>query len=85
MVDFKKLSERTDAERDAAREEMQRDHYKKVARIRSLVDDLLDIDQGLTDWEVNFAESVSRQFDERGTLSQKQLATVEKILAEKGN
>ena len=38
----------------------------------------------LTDWERTFVSSVSEQFEKRGTLSNKQCATLQKIYNEKG-
>lgn len=37
----------------------------------------------LTPWETNFIESISEQFDRRGTLSEKQFEILERIYAEK--
>lgn len=39
--------------------------------------------RGLTEWEENFVESVSRQFDKKGTLSDKQIEILERIYAER--
>lgn len=48
---------------------------------RKLVQELLDIEEGLTDWEVEFAESVSRWLDTRERLTDAQRRKVEAILA----
>ena len=37
----------------------------------------------LTDWELNFLESISDQFIQKGDLSDKQFEILEKIYAEK--
>lgn len=51
---------------------------------RDLVQALLDIEAGLTDWEVEFSESLSRWLDSHDTLTNKQRAKAEQILAEVG-
>lgn len=45
---------------------------------------LCEISDGLTAWEMDFAESVARQFEETGRLSDRQWEIVHKILEEKG-
>lgn len=42
-----------------------------------------DHGRGLTDWEQNFMESITEQFDERGTLSERQQEILERIYGEK--
>lgn len=42
------------------------------------VDDYFD-DSLVTDWERNFIESISEQFDNRGDLSDKQVEILERI------
>ncbi len=37
----------------------------------------------LTTWETDFVESISEQFDARGSISDKQQDTLERIYAEK--
>lgn len=37
----------------------------------------------LTNWELQFLESISNQFDERGSLTDRQFEILEKIYAEK--
>lgn len=50
-----------------------------------IVNDLCDIDHGLTEWEVSFIESVAEQVIDNGrNLTDKQRAIVERILDEKG-
>lgn len=39
--------------------------------------------RGLSTWELEFMESVTEQFEDRGTLSAKQEEVVERIYAEK--
>lgn len=50
---------------------MTRDDYAKMVR------ELLDVDEGMTDWEVNFLESISRR--PAGSWSQAVLAKIEQI------
>lgn len=46
-----------------------------------MVQALLDVDRGLTEWEVRFAESLGRQvFDRLNTLTDRQRAAVRRIL-----
>lgn len=33
----------------------------ELERLRAMVDDLLNLEEGLTDWELNFVESIARQ------------------------
>lgn len=42
-----------------------------------MIDDILDCERGLTDWEINFADSVSQQPPETWTIRQKEV--IEKI------
>ena len=44
--------------------------------LRSILDELLDVDSGLTDWETDFLDSVSKW---AGKLTRKQGVTIEKI------
>lgn len=37
----------------------------------------------LTDWELNFLESITQQFEDRGSLSERQMEVLERIYAEK--
>lgn len=39
--------------------------------------------RGLTDWEQHFIESIREQFEQRGTISDKQEEILERIYAEK--
>lgn len=45
-----------------------------------LVQQLLDIEAGLSDWEVSFAESVVQQLEEGSVLTDKQKAKLEDVL-----
>ena len=45
-----------------------------------LVADLCDIDEGLTPWEVGFAESLAKQTEAGRELSDKQRSIAESIL-----
>jgi hypothetical protein len=48
--------------------------------VRALVDELCEIDNGLTPWEVKFVESIAALVIDRGvSLSEKQIATAERI------
>ena len=46
---------------------------------RDLVQHLLDKESGLTDWEVEFAESISRWLDRHSLLTHKQRVRAEEI------
>lgn len=39
--------------------------------------------RGLTKWEENFVESVAEQLESRGTLTDRQVETLDKIYAER--
>jgi hypothetical protein len=41
--------------------------------------DMLNLDDGLTPWEIEFLESIDRQLEAGRTLTAKQAATLEKI------
>lgn len=49
-----------------------------------LVEALCDIDDGLTEWEVEFVESIAKQFKAKGYLTSGQRTKAEQILDEKG-
>ena len=50
-----------------------------------LVRRLLEVEDGLTEWEEEFAESVGRQVEDEGRhLSQKQRDVIERILTKLG-
>lgn len=49
-----------------------------------LVLKLLNVESGLTPWELEFAESLAKWLDENDTLTNKQRAKAEQILAELG-
>lgn len=51
------------------------------ALIQHYIDTLSDM--SLTDWESNFVDSVATQFEARGSLSPKQIATLRRIYEEK--
>ena len=50
--------------------------------IQHMIDEL-EKTSGLTSWEQDFVSSVTDQFNKRGTLSEKQVATLTKIYDEK--
>ncbi len=51
--------------------------------IQHMFDELNAPVKELTDWEYNFLASISDQFSNRGTLSDKQFEILERIYAEK--
>jgi uncharacterized membrane-anchored protein len=52
--------------------------------IESWIEDIIsEASDKLTPWETNFVESVSKQLDRTGSLSQKQEEILERIYAEK--
>ena len=52
--------------------------------IESWIEDIIsEAADKLTPWETNFVESVSKQLDRTGSLSQKQEEILERIYAEK--
>lgn len=59
----------------------------KTPKTRELVEhfihELYEPNTKLTQWEQDFVESVSDQFDRRGTLTDKQFEVLERIYAEK--
>ena len=52
---------------------------------RGLVHELLDIEKGLTEWEVEFTESLSRWLETHETLTEKQRVKADEILMQKGS
>jgi hypothetical protein len=55
----------------------------KKAVIQQMFHALESPNKDLTEWEENFLESISKQFDQRGTLSDKQFEILDRIYAEK--
>ena len=51
---------------------------------RELVAWASDIEDGLTEWEVEFVESLNRWLEDRGALTDKQRSTLERIVEKKG-
>jgi len=51
---------------------------------REIIDWLCSIEEGLTDWEVNFIESITRQFESKGCLSDPQRKVAKRICWERG-
>jgi hypothetical protein len=51
--------------------------------IRQMFQALENPHKDLTEWEENFLESISDQFEKRGTLSDKQFEILDRIYAEK--
>lgn len=56
-------------------------HKKEV--IRDWIERCMDEARGLNAWEVQFLESISEQFDLRGSLSEAQEDKLEQIYVEK--
>ena len=52
---------------------------------RDLVDALLAIETGLTDWELDFVESIDTWLDEHESLTDNQREVAERILEERGD
>lgn len=52
------------------------------SRVKDQIDELCELssdESQMTDWEVEFVDSVDKQFRQRGFLSPKQLATLRQI------
>ena len=49
-----------------------------------LVDELCEIEEGLTGWEMDFAESVAKQVEAWRPLTERQREMIEKILTRLG-
>ena len=47
------------------------------------IDTITAVGRNLTEWEIEFVDSVGQQLDDTGTLSPKQEAILERIYAEK--
>jgi hypothetical protein len=61
------------------------DNKQRNQKIKQMLSDVTSIDvDKLTTWESDFVISVSDQFDRRGTLSDKQMETIQKILDRHG-
>lgn len=61
------------------------DHAEQLDSDAELVDALCAIDEGLSEWEVEFVESVAaRVHDDRRVLTEKQRAIAERIRDKKG-
>lgn len=54
-----------------------------MAKVSEMLADLVAPRKALTKWEEQFVESVSDQFDRNGSLTPKQIETLEKIHEEK--
>lgn len=52
--------------------------------IRDAIDEILGVQYGLSGWEVKFIESVAAQWEDSGSISEKQLAKLEEICAALG-
>lgn len=50
---------------------------------QELVEELCEIDHGLSDWEVGFVDSLSRWLDENDSLTDRQREKAEQIYEEK--
>lgn len=56
---------------------------KTKETIKHFLKELESPSKKLTDWEERFLESIAGQFEERGTLSDKQFEVLENLYAEK--
>ena len=56
-----------------------RNDKDRADSIKAMISACGDASERLTDWETQFIESVSDQFDRRGTLSDKQVSALEGI------
>lgn len=56
-----------------------RDGANNPAVIQHYLDTISDNTERLSEWERSFYESIAEQFEQRGSLSDKQLATLTKI------
>jgi hypothetical protein len=54
-------------------------HTLDTSRLKEVFDDVEANTDRLTEWERQFLESVSDQFTQRGSLSEKQLEVLERI------
>lgn len=81
MVDFDKLRKEDPEERKKKTDEFIEEHNKKLDK---RIQKALNIESGLTDWEISFLESVAVQYEFKGFLSDKQWGIIEKIIEEKG-
>ena len=62
-----------------------RKRKKTMARTdKKLIEELCDIEEGLTEWEMDFIESIAKWHDSRGCLTDSQHDKAEEILEEKG-
>lgn len=77
MVNFRRLREQTPEQRAAARKAIF-ERYKKEQDDK--IKDLCAIEEGLDDWELDFVESVAKQYEDNGSLSDRQWEFVDKIL-----
>jgi len=55
----------------------------KAETIREWLDAIRDDSDGLTKWEQEFVDSVAKQFETRGSISDRQEEILERIYAEK--
>jgi hypothetical protein len=51
--------------------------------IQQWIDDVSNYSMDLTPWEEDFIDSIAEQFEERGTLTDRQIEILERIYAEK--
>lgn len=74
MVDFSKIV-LDPAATQARWDEINRKEDQKIA-------DLCSIEEGLSEWEVNFVESIANQYARQSCLTDRQRMMVDKILEE---
>lgn len=59
------------------------ENKKRLDLIKSWIDEVNEHGKGLTDWEENFMESLTEQFNLYGTMSPKQQDILERIRSSK--
>lgn len=62
-------------------DDQEKEQEKK--KIGHWIQTVLEEGKGLTKWESDFVSSLEEQFQKRGTLSEKQVAILERIYADK--
>lgn len=56
-----------------------RDMEKDQAFCKRIVGDLLELEEGLTEWEIDFLESLSSQLEEGRTLTERQKEVLDRV------
>ena len=64
----------------STREEIRRARRKGMPDLRTMIEEINDIaDEICSEWEYDFMGSITEQFEERGSLSEKQEEILERI------